>query len=101
VSADQTAAIYAQLGDNNNADTQQNVTQYFATVPREDLDTGEPAPVRVSNSFSSRESMRSSGDVFQIQGNRVTWIAPGAPSPPTERIARSVCASLKRCVDIR
>src|SRR5208283_2495975 len=35
---DQTAAIYAELGGRNNADTQQNITQYFATVPSADLD---------------------------------------------------------------
>ena len=34
VTADQIAAIYAQLGGFNNADTQQNITQYFATDPR-------------------------------------------------------------------
>ena len=33
MTADQTSAIYAQLGGQNNADTQQNITQYFATVP--------------------------------------------------------------------
>jgi zinc protease len=38
MSADQTAAIYAQLGGRNNADTQQTITQYFATVPVVDLD---------------------------------------------------------------
>jgi zinc protease len=38
VSADQIAAIYAQLGGRNNADTQQDITQYFATVPSEDLE---------------------------------------------------------------
>jgi zinc protease len=38
ISADQIAAIYAQLGGDNNADTQQNITQYFATVPAADLD---------------------------------------------------------------
>jgi zinc protease len=38
LSGDQIAAIYAQLGGRNNADTQQNVTQYFATVPSEDLE---------------------------------------------------------------
>ena len=38
MSADQTAAIYAQLGGQNNADTQQTVTQYFATVPAADLE---------------------------------------------------------------
>lgn len=38
VNADQTAAIYAQLGGAGNADTQQNITQYFATLPAGDLD---------------------------------------------------------------
>ena len=38
MSADQTAAIYAQLGGQNNADTQQNITQFYATVPAADLD---------------------------------------------------------------
>src|SRR6202453_587389 len=37
MNADQTAAIYAELGGQNNADTQQNITQYFATVPASDL----------------------------------------------------------------
>jgi zinc protease len=38
MTADQTAAIYAQLGGDNNADTQQVITQYYATVPSTDLD---------------------------------------------------------------
>jgi zinc protease len=38
LTASQIAAIYAQLGGANNADTQQTVTQYFSTVPAEDLD---------------------------------------------------------------
>jgi len=38
MTADQTAAIYAELGGENNADTQQNITQYFTTVPASDLD---------------------------------------------------------------
>lgn len=38
VSADQIAAIYAQLGGSSNADTQQNITQYFVTVPAQDLE---------------------------------------------------------------
>jgi zinc protease len=38
ISADQIAAIYAQLGGNGNADTQQNITQYFTTVPADDLE---------------------------------------------------------------
>jgi len=38
VSADQISAIFAQLGGFGNADTQQNITQYFSTVPAADLD---------------------------------------------------------------
>ena len=38
LSGPQISAIYAQLGGVDNADTQQTVTQYFATVPAEDLD---------------------------------------------------------------
>jgi zinc protease len=38
MNADQTAAIYALLGGENNADTQQNITQFFATVPSADVD---------------------------------------------------------------
>src|ERR1700694_5272690 len=38
VSADQTAAIFAQLGGFGNADTQQNITQYFTTVQAADLE---------------------------------------------------------------
>jgi zinc protease len=39
LTADQIAAIYAQLGGQGNADTQQNITQYFTTVPAADLET--------------------------------------------------------------
>jgi zinc protease len=38
VSADQLAAIAAAMGGDFDADTQQTVTQYFFTVPSEDLD---------------------------------------------------------------
>ena len=38
MTADQTSAIYAQLGGQNNADTQQNITQFYATVPASDVD---------------------------------------------------------------
>ena len=37
MTADQTAAIYAELGGDNDADTQQNITQYYATIPAADL----------------------------------------------------------------
>jgi zinc protease len=38
LSADQISAIFAQLGGFGNADTQQNITQYYSTVPAADLD---------------------------------------------------------------
>src|SRR3982751_3026568 len=38
LSGDQIAAIYAQLGGFSNADTQQHITQYFVTVPAQDVD---------------------------------------------------------------
>jgi len=38
LTADQIAAIYAQLGGQGNADTQQNITQYFTTVPSADVE---------------------------------------------------------------
>src|ERR1700730_11345854 len=38
LTADHIAAIYAQLGGQGNADTQQNITQYFTTVPAADLE---------------------------------------------------------------
>ncbi|MBV9103855.1 MAG: insulinase family protein, partial [Candidatus Eremiobacteraeota bacterium] len=37
VDADQTAAIFAQLGGDGDADTQQTITQYFETVPAPDV----------------------------------------------------------------
>ncbi len=37
MSADQTAAIYALLGGEDNADTQQDITQFFTTVPSADV----------------------------------------------------------------
>jgi zinc protease len=38
LTGDQISAIYAQLGGADNADTQQNITQYFTTIPAADLD---------------------------------------------------------------
>jgi zinc protease len=38
LTADQISTIFAQLGGQNNADTEQNITQYFETVPAADLD---------------------------------------------------------------
>ena len=42
LSAEQLANIIALMGGHFNADTQQTVTQYFFTVPAEDLDLGAP-----------------------------------------------------------
>ncbi len=38
LTGDQISAIYAQLGGFDNADTQQNITQYYTTIPSTDLD---------------------------------------------------------------
>jgi zinc protease len=38
LSADQISAIFAQLGGFGNANTQQNITQYYSTIPAADLD---------------------------------------------------------------
>jgi zinc protease len=38
VTGDQTSAIFAQLGGSGDADTQQDITQYFETVPAANLD---------------------------------------------------------------
>jgi zinc protease len=38
LTADQISAIFAQLGGFGNADTQQNITQYYTTVPAADVD---------------------------------------------------------------
>lgn len=38
LTGDQISAIFAQLGGADNADTQQNITQYFTTIPAGDLD---------------------------------------------------------------
>ena len=38
LTADQISAIFAQLGGFGNADTQQNITQYYSTIPAADLD---------------------------------------------------------------
>src|SRR5208282_4056940 len=62
ITADQTAAIFAQLGGDNDADTQQNITQYFETVPAQDLDValhiGASCMQDVSDSESEWEQER-------------------------------------------
>jgi zinc protease len=55
MTADQTAAIYAQLGGDNNADTQQNITQYYATVPAADLDVALQAQAACMHGVDNSE----------------------------------------------
>ncbi len=38
ITGDQTSALFAQLGGDGDADTQQNITQYYETIPAADLD---------------------------------------------------------------
>jgi zinc protease len=56
MTADQTAAIYAQLGGQNNADTQQNITQYFATVPAADVEVALEAQAACLRGIDNSEA---------------------------------------------
>lgn len=56
MTADQTAAIYALLGGENNADTQQNITQYFATVPSADVDVALQAQAACLHGIDDAQS---------------------------------------------
>ncbi len=56
MTADQTAAIYAQLGGQNNADTQQNITQYFATVPAADVEVALQAQAACLRGIDNSEA---------------------------------------------
>jgi zinc protease len=56
MTADQTSAIYAQLGGRNNADTQQNITQYYATVPVSDLDVALQAQASCLHGIDDTEA---------------------------------------------
>jgi zinc protease len=59
MTADQTAAIYALLGGDDNADTQQNITQFFATVPAADIDVALHAQ---ANCFAGIEDSQAQWD---------------------------------------
>lgn len=55
VTSDQTAAIFAQLGGEGNADTQQTITQYFTTVPSADLDVALELDARCMRDVSDTQ----------------------------------------------
>jgi zinc protease len=56
LSADQLARIIAAMGGNFNADTQQTVTQYFFTVPSEDLEVAlRIEAVRMKNVLNTQK----------------------------------------------
>ncbi len=59
MTADQTAAIYALLGGDDDADTQQNITQFYATVPAADLDVALQAQ---ANCFAGIEDSQAQWD---------------------------------------
>jgi hypothetical protein len=65
MTSDQTAAIYAQLGGQDNADTEQNVTRYYTTVPSVDLDVALQA-----QAACMRESTTRGGVVSGTRCNR-------------------------------
>lgn len=56
MTADQTAAIYALLGGDNDADTQQNITQFFATVPAGDVGVALHAQAACSTGIDNSEA---------------------------------------------
>ena len=56
MTADQTAAIYALLGGQDNADTQQDITQFFTTVPSADLDVALRAQAACLNGIDDAQA---------------------------------------------
>ncbi len=56
MTADQTSAIFALMGGDNNADTQQNITQYFETVPAADLNVALQAEAACLRGFDDSEA---------------------------------------------
>lgn len=56
MTADQTAAIYALLGGEDNADTQQDITQFFTTVPSADVDVALRAQAACVNGIDDAQT---------------------------------------------
>ena len=83
VTADQIAAIFAQLGGFNNADTQQTITQYFATVPSADLEVA----LRV-DAACMRDVVNSDADWKQEKGAIQQEVARDLSEPTYKFITR-------------
>jgi len=56
MTADQTAAVYALLGGDNDADTQQTITQYFSTVPAADVEVALQAQAACSRGVEDSQA---------------------------------------------
>jgi zinc protease len=83
LSSDQTAAIFAQLGGYGNADTQQNVTQYFTTVPAADLDL----PLRIY-AACMQNTQNSPADWAQERGAIEQEVARDLSNPTYKFLSR-------------
>ena len=56
MTADQTSAIFALMGGDNNADTQQNISQYFETVPAADVNVALQAEASCLRGFDDSDA---------------------------------------------
>src|SRR5258705_10467515 len=83
VTADQIAAIFAQLGGFDNADTQQTITQYFTTVPAADLE----AALRV-DAACMRDVIDSNAEWQQEKGAIEQEVARDLSEPTYKVITR-------------
>jgi zinc protease len=83
LSSDQTAAIFAQLGGYGNADTQQNITQYFTTVPAADLEL----PLRIY-AACMQDTQDSQADWAQERGAIEQEVARDLSNPTYKFLSR-------------
>jgi zinc protease len=88
MTADQTAAIYAQLGDDSNAETEQNVTEYYATVPATDLNVALQAQAMCLDSIQDSQA-----DWEQERGAIEQEVAADL-SEPTDAVLNRVNADM-------
>jgi zinc protease len=83
MTADQTASIYAQLGDENNANTQQEVTQFHATVLAADLGIALEAQAKCLQDINDFE-----GEWEQERGSLIAEIDENLSDPNYEVLRR-------------